>query len=207
MGFLDRLLGREPQDRSPVYGTPPPVGGPGPGSADDAAIERYRYLLRTAPPEAVERAHAEAFARLTPEQRRSVLSELAHAVPPEERAPTDGPQDLARMATRAEVRRPGTLERTFADAPTGAGPAGPGTAPGLGAMFGTSMLGTVAGVVVGSTVASMLFGPTFGDMSQPLAEGGPDDGGAAAGGADGGSAPDGGFGGFDDGGLGGFDGF
>ncbi len=94
MGFLDRLLGRTPQDdgvprrtatydghESPVYGTPPPAPtGPG-RSEDDVAIDRYRYLLRTAPPEAVEQAHAEAFARLTPEQRRRVLTDLGESLP------------------------------------------------------------------------------------------------------------------------------
>ena len=28
---------------------------------DEQAVERYRYLLRTAPPETIEEAHAEAF--------------------------------------------------------------------------------------------------------------------------------------------------
>ncbi|RPH70124.1 MAG: hypothetical protein EHM78_12570, partial [Myxococcaceae bacterium] len=69
MGFLDRVFGRpeerseadRPGDRSPATST------------DEQAIERYRYLLRTAPPEALEEAHAEAFAGLTPEQRSEVL--------------------------------------------------------------------------------------------------------------------------------------
>jgi hypothetical protein len=33
--------------------------------SDEAAVERYRYMLRTAPPETIELAHAEAFAKLT----------------------------------------------------------------------------------------------------------------------------------------------
>ena len=80
---------------------------------DEQAVERYRYLLRTAPPEAVEQAHAEAFAQLTPEQRRLVLEQLSADVPANERTDRDDPQSLARLATRAEMRRPGTLERTF----------------------------------------------------------------------------------------------
>ena len=44
---------------------------------DPRAIERYRYMLRTAPPDDIERAHAEAFAQLTPEQRATVLRELS----------------------------------------------------------------------------------------------------------------------------------
>src|SRR5690349_9832045 len=40
---------------------------------DEQAIARYRYMLRTAPPEVMEQAHEEAFARLTPQQRAMVL--------------------------------------------------------------------------------------------------------------------------------------
>src|SRR6478735_8193591 len=176
MGFLDRLLGRTPQDEgmprrhatydgheSPVYGTPPPAPtGPG-RSEDDVAIDRYRYLLRTAPPEAVEQAHTEAFERLTPEQRRRVLTDLGENLPPAERATSDDPQSLARMATRAEMRNPGTLERSF-----GGRQGGPG-GPGMGSMIGSSMLGTIAGVVIGSAVANMLFGPMFGDPTADFA--------------------------------------
>src|SRR5690242_12488392 len=105
MGLLDRLFGgnqsggqgrpreasgaQSPQD-TPVSGS----GGPGPATGDDAAIQRYRYLLRTAPPEAIEQAHAEAFAALTPEQRRTVLTELGSQVPASERVTSDDPQAL-----------------------------------------------------------------------------------------------------------------
>ncbi|WP_064315486.1 hypothetical protein [Cellulosimicrobium sp. I38E] len=212
MGFLDRLLGREPRDphgapQAGPYGSPsqhptqyPPQhpGQPAYGSApqdaraataaprtpDQVAVDRYRYLLRTAPPDQVEQAHAEAFARLTPEQRRQVLTELGEQVPASERAASDAPQDLARMATRAEMRQPGTLERTFAGRGQGA--------PGFGAMVGSSLLGTIAGVVIGSAVANALFGPAFADPTQPVAEdaaaeqGGAEDPGAAEG-ADGGA--------------------
>ena len=50
MGFFDRFKTSSDQ----------PAGS----TADEQAIARYRYLLRTAPPEAIEQAHAEAFARL-----------------------------------------------------------------------------------------------------------------------------------------------
>jgi hypothetical protein len=93
MGFLDRLLGREDDPRrhdarrepTPVRDPYPAPAAPGPAAArsdDELAIDRYRYLLRTAPPEAVEQAHAEAFARLTPEQRRQVLTDVGAQVPP-----------------------------------------------------------------------------------------------------------------------------
>jgi hypothetical protein len=111
---------------------------------DQQAIERYRYMLRTAPPDDIERAHAEAFAQLTPEQRSAVLQGLSSQVPPTEVPASDDPQSLARMATRAEMRQPGTMERTFG------GYAGPG----LGGMF----FATLAGAFVGTAIADSFFG-------------------------------------------------
>lgn len=91
---------------------------------DKQALDRYRYMLRTAPPDDIERAHQEAFAQLTPEQRAAALRQLAEHVPSSD-VGGDDPKSLARAATRAEMREPGTLERAFG----GAG------APGLGSMF------------------------------------------------------------------------
>ena len=110
---------------------------------DQQAIERYRYMLRTAPPDDIERAHAEAFARLSPEQRATVLRELAQQVPPSDVPSSDDPNSLARMATRAEMRQPGTMERTFAGVP----------GPGLGGIF----LSTLAGAFVGTAIADAFF--------------------------------------------------
>ena len=126
----------------------------GQGDVDDGtAVQRYRYLLRTAPPEQVEQVHAEAFARLTPAQRQQVLEGLAADVPPGERvAAADDPQSLARMATRAEMRRPGTLERVFGGAGVGTG----------GALVG-GLLAGVATAVVGSVLVDSLFDTGFGD--------------------------------------------
>src|SRR5262245_58848754 len=85
-----------------------------PQLTDEQAIERYRYMLRTAPPASIEEAHEEAFRRLTPEQRRLALQQLATAATPEERrAASDDPKSLARLATRAEIRQPGVMERLF----------------------------------------------------------------------------------------------
>jgi hypothetical protein len=109
---------------------------------DQQAIERYRYMLRTAPPDDIERAHEEAFERLTPEQRQMVLRGLADEVPPSE-VGGDDPKSLARMATRAEMRQPGTIERTFGGA----------RAPGLGSIF----LSTLAGAFVGTAIADAFF--------------------------------------------------
>lgn len=110
---------------------------------DQQAIERYRYMLRTAPPDDIERAHEEAFRQLTPEQRATVLRELTTQVPASEASASDDPRSLARMATRAEMRQPGTMERTF----------GGMQGPGLGGMF----LSTLAGAFVGTAIAGAFF--------------------------------------------------
>ena len=93
MGFWSRVLGERESPPRPVPGVAPP--------GDAQALERYRYLLRTAPPDAIEQAHAEAFAQLTPEQRAQALQELSEELPPGERSGQDDPKSLARMATRA----------------------------------------------------------------------------------------------------------
>ncbi len=120
--------------------------------SDELAIERYRYLLRTAPPEEIERAHAEAFAALTPEQRQKVIEGLASSAPESELAAAgDDPQRLARVATRAEMSEPGTMERVYGQMPARGGFLG-----GLG--FGGTFLNTLAGAFVGTAIASALFG-------------------------------------------------
>ena len=142
MGFLDRLMGRENR------GGNAPAGADG----DEAAIARYRYMLQTAPPETIEQAHAEAFAKLTAEQRRMVLEQLTATVPPSERAAArDDPQALARLATRAEIRQPGTMERVLGSGPRMG-------APGFGTILAGSLLGTIAGSVVGGMIGQHFFG-------------------------------------------------
>jgi len=130
--------------------------------SDEQAVERYRYMLRTAPPGTIEQAHEEAFSRLTPEQRRLVLEQLARVSTPEERQQaSEDPGKLARLATRAEIRQPGVLERLFGSirggpAGYGAGTGG-GAGVGLGGMFAGSLLGSIAGTVLGSAIAHSFF--------------------------------------------------
>lgn len=156
---------------------------------DQQAIERYRYMLQTAPPDDIERAHAEAFERLNPEQRRLVLNELSQRVPPSEVGDED-PKSLARMATRAEMREPGTMERTFGNV----------QGPGMGGMF----LSTIAGVFVGTAIADAFFdqdassgGDSGSDAGDSEADAG-DSGAETAGGDDFGGGD---FGGGDFGGI------
>jgi hypothetical protein len=158
MSFLDRLFGRNKTQvpQQPTWGdqgerfdaaSAPPT--------DEQAIQRYRYMLRTAPPETIEQAHAEAFAQLTPEQRAQVLGELSATLPANERGAggQDDPKTLARLATRAELRQPGTLERTFGGM---RGTGGMGMIG--GGMFGGSFLNSLAGAFVGSMIAQQFFG-------------------------------------------------
>lgn len=167
MGFFGRLLGIEapnPAPRRGVRGRSPfgPTGADAPLS-DAQALERYRYMVKTAPPETLERAHEEAFAKLTPEQRRLVVAELARSAPASESSaiaatPVNDTQALARTATRAEIRDPGVMERVM-------------SAPGMG--FGASLLSSFAMGFVGSMVANAFFSaldfggdPSGGDQGQ-----------------------------------------
>ena len=160
-----------------------PRQGPESEPGDEQAIARYRYMLRTAPPETVEQAHAEAFAQLTPEQRRLLLQRMAESAPPSERGLAEqggaSPQALARMATRAEIRQPGAAERMFRQA---------GSAS-LGGVMAGSLLSSIAGAVIGSVIAREFFAqpghgaagadgaadpdqdPGFSDSDQAMGEG------------------------------------
>jgi hypothetical protein len=122
---------------------------------DERAIERYHYMLRTAPPDAIEQAHAEAFAQLSPSQRRQVLEQLSRAVSPAERAYLhEDPRSLARVATKAEVRNPGMLEQLFGSVHGGAQQSAPVNVAGA---LGGSLLASVAGTFIGSAVARSFF--------------------------------------------------
>ena len=118
---------------------------------DEQALERYRYMLKTAPPDTLEQAHAAAFAKLTPEQRSLLLQRLAESAPPSERAAAEqggaSPQALARMATRSEVRQPGSMERML-------GQAGGAS---MGGLMAGSLLSSIAGAVIGSMIAREFF--------------------------------------------------
>jgi hypothetical protein len=110
----------------------------------------------------LEQAHAEAFAKLSPEQRQRLLAELAQSAPAAERnaiaaTSPDDPRALARVATRAEVRQPGILERSL-----GSGALG----------FGANLLTSFAMGFVGSMVAQSFFSALggFGDGTADATE-------------------------------------
>ena len=180
MGIIDRLFGGEDEREPRGQGAAQKPGGNQPAGqlTDEQAIARYRYLLQTAPPEAIEQAHEEAFAQLTPQQRRMVLEQLGRAVPEYERvadAPLkDDPRSLARMATRAELRQPGTMERLFG---------GMGGGIGVGGLMASSFLGSLAGMVVGSMIVQPFLSDAFG-AGDALAAGESGQGADAAGGGE-----------------------
>jgi hypothetical protein len=170
MGLLERLFGRAPRhtaprDTGPQQATPGQQVLPRPSAvphraqapsralSDEQALERYRDLVRTAPPETLEQIHREAFARLTPEQRARALRELNASVGPSERLTRDDPESLARMATRAELLRPGTVVSALGGPGFGAG-RGPGM--GMGSMMAGGLLSSLVGSAVGSVLAHQL---------------------------------------------------
>jgi hypothetical protein len=185
MGFLDRLLGREDRaSHDPGHVSEPSAPASTASTEDERALERYRYLVRTAPPERIEEAHEEAFAKLTPEQRRLALEQLTQQVP-DERPRGDDPCSLAQLATRAEIRQPGTVERAF-----GRGAMGGAGIGGLG--MGSGLLGTFVTAFAGTLVAQALFsdladGELFdggSDGGDEHGDAGADEGGADSGGGD-----------------------
>ena len=181
MGFLDRILGRElpePERRTAQQGS-------GQRTDDEIAVERYEYLLRTAPPETIEQVHTEAFGKLTVEQRDLLFARLSENPNPSERPADAAPATLAKAATRTELQQPGTLTRTFG----GAGQGGMS----FGGMVGSSLLGTVAGYVIGSALVSA-FLPMDAGGEASAAESGDGGGGDAGGGDAGGDFGGGGLG-------------
>ncbi|GAA2088123.1 hypothetical protein GCM10009840_27880 [Pseudolysinimonas kribbensis] len=142
MGFLGRLFG--------FSGASPDAGGAEPPE-DAAAIERYRFVVRTAPSATIEQVHAEAFARLTDAQRAVIYEELSRGAGTGERPLSSEPATLARSVSRAQSRTPDALERVV-----GAG--------------GPALLGAVAGYVVASPLVSA-FLPWGGSATQDAGSG------------------------------------
>lgn len=134
MGFLDRLFGTQQDDVSvaPRHSSV---------TDDKRVVQRYQYLLRNAPPETIEQVHAQAFGKLSDTERAQIYEELSRGTGTGERPLSSEPATLARAATRAESRTPGSLERIL-------------SGPTFGAMVASSLLNKVAGYVVGSALVS-----------------------------------------------------
>ncbi|MFB2600309.1 hypothetical protein ACEXQE_21160 [Herbiconiux sp. P17] len=202
MGFVDRILGRKhdlDEDRTPSTATSAPAK-----PADERAVAEYERLLRTAPPDTIEKVHVEAFSKLTPAQLDILYDRFtANASTAEDRPADAQPATLAKTATQVEQKKPGTLQRVMGD------DASSGT---LNTYVGLSILDTVIWYSIASTLWT---GFAYGDGA---GDGGGNDGGDGNGndngGSDGGTNADasgGGYdaspGGYDDPSGGGFDGF
>ncbi len=124
-----------------------PPGPPPDILSEEQAIQRYRYLLQTAPSETLERGHAEAFTRMAQTQRTRMLQELVTAFP-EETRPTinvraDDPVSLAQCITHIERNTPGLLEQTLG---------GPAAGMGGGMLAGTLFASIAVGFVESAAV-------------------------------------------------------
>ncbi len=122
--------------------------------------------------------HTEAFSKLTEEQRDILFRQLTENLEPSERPADAVPAHLAQAATRAELREPGTLTRTF----------GNQNGMGFGSMVGGSLLGPVAGFFIGSALVSAFMSMDGGGTdagadanSETNADSGGDSGGDAGG--------------------------
>ena len=187
MGLFDRLFGDEEQQAAPR------TAQNDRRTDDEIAVERYRYLLRTAPPETIEQVHAEAFAKLTDDQRNMIFDELSQNAPAGEQPRGRDAASLAQAATRSELRQPGTMERSF-------------QGPSFGSMLGSTILGTVAGYVIGSAIVSA-FMPMDSGSTDASGDSGSDSGDAGGDASADAGADAGGFGDFGGGDFGGDFGF
>ncbi|WP_382306895.1 hypothetical protein [Herbiconiux sp. UC225_62] len=195
MGFVDRILGRKhdlEEERAPASASGAPVK-----PADERAVAEYERLLRTAPPDTIEKVHVEAFSKLTPEQLDILYDRFtANASTAEERPADAKPATLAKTATQVEQKKPGTLQRVLSEDASGSG---------FNTYLGLSILDTVIWYSIASTLwTGFDAGSDAGDEGGGDGNDGGDDG-------SGGAQASGGYddtasGGFDDPG-GGFDGF
>jgi hypothetical protein len=119
-----------------------PLGPPPDILSEEQAIQRYRYLLQTAPPETLEHGHVEAFTRMAQSQRARMLQELATALPAETHTTinvqSDDPASLAQRITYIERNTPGLLEQTLG---------GPAAGMGGGMLAGTLFASIAVGFV------------------------------------------------------------
>jgi|GEM_PF-5170131 len=132
-----------------------PPGPPPDILSEEQAIQRYRYLLQTAPPETLERGHVEAFTRMAQSQRARILKELAAALPDETRASinlqADDAASLAQTITHVERSAPGLLEQTLG---------GPAAGMGGGMLAGTPFAGIAVGFVESEAARQFFAGLT-----------------------------------------------
>lgn len=75
-------------------------------TGEDPVVREYRFLLRQAQPDAVEAAHTEALARLSDEQRRTILSAVQQGLIVGARLHPDDISQVAHLIVLGERRAP-----------------------------------------------------------------------------------------------------
>ena len=86
----------------------PPAAQP---EEEDPVVRQYRYLLRTAPGDALEHAHGEALSAVSPEDRATVLRTVQEQLVAGLRLDADDVPALSRLVALGERRSPGALLR------------------------------------------------------------------------------------------------
>lgn len=76
---------------------------------EDQSVRQYRYLLRTAPPDALEEAHIEALNELGQAQRRLLLDAVQASLMAGAHLKADDVRSIGHLITLGERRTPGAL--------------------------------------------------------------------------------------------------
>lgn len=92
--------------RRPTQGS---VQNPSSPADEDPLVRQYRYLLRTAPADALEHVHLEALAELSPEDRTAVLRTVQEQLVAGQRLQAGDVPALSRLVVLGERRSPGAL--------------------------------------------------------------------------------------------------
>jgi hypothetical protein len=79
--------------------------------AEDLVVRQYRFLLRTAPPDALEEAHVEALGALSENHRAAVLRGVQSGLVAGLRLTHESLRPLAHLITLGERRAPGAFLR------------------------------------------------------------------------------------------------
>lgn len=82
---------------------------------EDQAVRQYRFLLRTAPQDALEAAHIDALSAIGPALRESVLATVRSELMAGAHLSADDVTPLAHLVTLGERRRPGAMVRSLPD--------------------------------------------------------------------------------------------
>lgn len=85
-----------------------PQGAPA-STSEDPVVRQYRYLLRTAPADALEAAHAEAIPLLSEAHQESLLGTLRRSLLVGDHLTSSDHVKIAHLVTNGERRSPGQL--------------------------------------------------------------------------------------------------